>query len=85
MVGSCMSLLASVASRFTAAALTYVLADIDQHLVPPFVSTCSSDAHRYMLGGSTLSPFSLNTHLIPLLFFMRMQLITSTSSTETRA
>ena len=75
-----MSLLASVASRFMTADLTYFLSDIDQHLFPPFVSTFSSKAPRFMTGGSALSHFSLNTHLIPSDIFMGTQLITSTSS-----
>ena len=50
-----MSLLASVSSRFTTVAVTYFSSDIDQYLVPPFVSTCSSDGLRYTSGGSTLS------------------------------
>ena len=80
-----MSLLARVDSRFTAAALTYFLADIDQHLDPSFVSNCSSDAPRYMFRDSALYPFSLNTHLIPSIFFMWTQMITSISSTQTRS
>ena len=76
-----MYLLVSVASRFTTAALTFILADINQHLVPPLVLTCSSGSPRYMSGGFDLSPFSLNTHLIPLIVFMGKQLITSTLST----
>ena len=76
-----MSLLVSVASRFTTAALTYFLVDIKQHFVPFFVSDFSSDATRYMSEGSDLSPFSLNLHLIPSIVFMGTHLITSTSST----
>ena len=63
-----MHLLSRFASRFTTAALTYFLADIDQHLVPPFVLTCSSDSPRYMSGGSDLYPFILNEYLIPSIF-----------------
>ena len=76
-----MSLLASIASRFTTVALEYFLADIDQHLVPPFVSNFSSDAPRYMPGGSDFSPFSLNNHLIPSVVFMGTQLINIPLST----
>ena len=75
-----MSLLDSVASRFTTVDLTYYLADIDQHLVPPFVLNLSSDVPRYMLGGSALSPFSSNTNLISSIVSIGMQLITSTLS-----
>ena len=60
-----MSLLASVVSIFTTAALTCFWADIDQHLVLHFVSNYSSDAPSYMSGGSDLYLFSLNTFLIP--------------------
>ena len=80
-MGSCMFLLVSVDPSFTKAALTYFLAEIDQHLVPPFVLTCSSDAPRYMLRGSALSLFIFNTHLIFLIVFMETQLVTSTLST----
>ena len=65
-----MSFLENFASRFTTADLTYFLVDINQHLVPPFVLTCSRDALRYMSRGSALCPFSLNTLLIPLIIFM---------------
>ena len=79
-----MSLLENVASSFTTAALTYVLADIDQNLVPSFVSTCSSDAPWYMSGGSAMYHFSLNTNLIPSIVFMGTQLITRTSPKKIR-
>ena len=75
-----MTILERVASMFTTAALAYFLADVDKHLVLPFVSNFSSDAHRYMAGGSDLSTFSLNTHFILLICFMGTHLITSTSS-----
>ena len=81
MVGSYMSLLANVDLRFTTAALTYCSADIDQHLVPRFVFNYSSDAPRYMSGGSALCPFSLNKHFITQIFFMGTHMITSTLST----
>ena len=73
-----MSLLAIVDSRFTTTDLTHFLANIDENFVLPFVWTCSSDAPRYILGGSDLSPFSFNTHFIPYIIFMETQLITST-------
>ena len=76
-----MSLLVSAASRFTTVDLAYFLSYIDQHLVPPFVLTCSIYAPRYIYGGFALSPFSLNMNLIPLIFFMGKQLINSTAST----
>ena len=76
-----MYLLESVASRFTTAALTYFLAEIDQHLVLPLVLNCSCDAPRYMSGGPALSLFSLNTYLIPSVVFTGTHIINITLPT----
>ena len=74
-------LLANLASTLSMTNLTYVSDDIVQHFVPLAVSSSDNDEPRYMSGFSALSPFSLNTTMIPSIVFIGSAAITRMSST----
>ena len=71
----------SLSSTLSTEALTNFYADIIQHSVPSAVSTFCVDATMYISGTSDLSPFNLNTALIPSIVFIGVYDISNTLST----
>ena len=76
--GSLQLLFASFGLSFSTTALPYFSVDIIQHSVPSTVSTLCINAPRYISGTSELSPFNLNTALIPSIVFIGVAGIANT-------